>query len=66
VLLTASDHPPTLPLKEPASYRPLEIDRSARSVTDDWNPMPLWSAPITARSHAEIARWFGDAVLVPE
>jgi len=44
---------------------PIEIDRSLPAVTDNWNPLGLWSVRASAEWHQNIRIWLGSAALIP-
>jgi spermidine synthase len=40
------------------------VDTSYRPLTDDWNPLPLWSIRANAKWHSNIREWLGDGAFL--
>jgi len=65
MLLVASRRDRLPPHPTPSRYKVLPFDASARPLTDDWNPIPLWSVGSVAEIHRDAAGWLGEAVQLP-
>jgi spermidine synthase len=65
VLVYASDRPP---IHDPPSFVTdvrLPVRASLRPLTDDWNPIDLWSISANDRWHRNIRNWLGVGALIP-
>lgn len=47
-------------------FRTLPVARAAAPLTDDWNPLPLWAAPVARAWRRNVRQWLGEAALIPE
>ena len=65
LLLFGSLREPLAPFEENRGQRLLPIEENLRPITDDWNPLPLWSIRANARWHHNIREWLGEASYLP-
>ncbi|MEE9263868.1 MAG: fused MFS/spermidine synthase [Vicinamibacteria bacterium] len=56
---------PRAPFDEDRGQRLLPIEKDLRPLTDDWNPLPLWSIRANARWHRNMREWLGEASYLP-
>jgi len=56
---------PLTPFDEDRGQRLLPIEKDLRPLTDDWNPLPLWSIRANARWHRNMREWLGEASYLP-
>ena len=65
LLLFGAFRRPLEPFDEERGQRLLPIEQDLRPITDDWNPLPLWSIRANARWHQNIRDWLGEASYLP-
>ena len=64
LLLFGSRRQPPSPPTYFKDERLYSIDPSLRSITDDWNPLSLWSIRANAKWHSNIREWLGDGACI--
>ncbi len=65
LLLFGAFRQPLEPFDEDRGQLLLPIEKDLRPITDDWNPLPLWSIRANARWHHNVREWLGEAAYLP-